>query len=298
MKSAPAGTGVLSGLLVKDAMSRHVSTLDRDAPIGRAIGRLIKHKLGALLIIDADRHAVGVVSKSDLVAAYYAHLPLDTPAWGVMFTEPMICGQDEPLDAALAVMRDAEIHRLYVTAQEGGPVVGVLAYTDVVGLLYRLCRHCERSRFDPPSGPGDDEALTVKEVMSPGVNASRDSDSLAEVMEGLSAGGLAAALIVGPDGRPRGVVSKTDLILAYRHGLPVSVPAGRVMSAPAQVCDLGEPLLAAVHRMIFPDVHRLFVRDPDRAEIVGVVSLSDVLRFRSGSCRACRSARIEIEPVA
>jgi len=297
MKSVPAGPGVLSGLVVKDAMSRHVYTVEHDAPLGRAIARLIKHKLGALLVVDADGRAVGVVSKSDLVTAYYAHLPLDTPAWGVMFTEPMLCGQDEPLDAALTVMRDAGIHRLYVMAEQGGPVVGVLAYTDVVGLLYRLCRHCDRSRFGPLSGPGDDEAVTVREVMSPGVSAHRASDSLAAVMEGLSASGLAAVLIVDPDGRPQGVLSQTDLILAYRHGLPVSSPAGEVMSTPVQVCDLDEPLLAAVHRMIFPDVHRLFVRDPDRREIVGVVALSDVLRFRAGSCRACQSARIEIEPL-
>ena len=47
--------------------------------------------------------------------------------------------------------------------------------------------------------------------------------------------------------------------------------------------------------MIFSEVHRLFVYREDPQNIVGVLSLSDAARLRSGSCHACVSSRIKID---
>jgi hypothetical protein len=44
--------------------------------------------------------------------------------------------------------------------------------------------------------------------------------------------------------------------------------------------------------MLLRDVQRIFVHGSDPAKIVGVLSLSDAARFRSGSCRACTSSRL------
>jgi CBS domain-containing protein len=288
-------TGVLSGKTVKDALRRQVGLLDRDATLEAAIGRLIKYKLGALLVTDASDQPVGVVSRSDLVLAYYAALPLNAPVWEIMFTQPEFCAEDASLAHALGRMRDAGIHRLYVTGPEGG-VVGVLSYTDVVGLLYRLCRACERSLFGRPGAPDGGEPVKVGEVMTAGVTTHHEGDTLSAIMEGLFQTGQGAVLIAGPGGEPVGVVSKSDLMLAFRHGRPADAPAEAVMSRPVMACGRREPLLDAIHRMIFPDVHRLFVFDEREGRVVGVVSLSDAVRFRSGSCRACHPARIEIAP--
>jgi hypothetical protein len=43
-------------------------------------------------------------------------------------------------------------------------------------------------------------------------------------------------------------------------------------------------------------VHRLFVFKGSPRTLVGVLSLSDVARFRSGTCRACLASRIKICP--
>lgn len=101
-------------------------------------------------------------------------------------------------------------------------------------------------------------------------------------------------LIQSPAGLPVGVVSKTDLILAYKHGLPAHVPAETIMNAPVQDCDQDEYLALAIQQMIFSDIHRLFVCKGDPGEIVGVLSLSDAARFRSGTCRACLVSRIAV----
>ncbi len=295
MTPSPEAAGVLSGKLVKDAMRRQVGLLDRDATLEAAIGRLIKYKLGALLVIDDHDQPVGVVSRSDLVLAYYAALPLSAPVWEIMFTQPEFCAEDATLACALGRMRDVRIHRLFVTGPDGD-VVGALSYNDVVGLLYRLCRACDRSLFGRPDAADKSEPLRVGEVMTPGVTTHPADDTLITIMDGLFQTGQGAVLIVGGNGEPIGVVSKSDLMLAFRHGRAADAPAESVMSAPVMVCGRREPLLDAIHRMIFPDVHRLFVYDHGAGRVVGVVSLSDAMRFWSGSCRACHPARIEVGP--
>jgi len=89
-----------------------------------------------------------------------------------------------------------------------------------------------------------------------------------------------------------GVISKTDLILAYKHRVPAEVTAVSVMTRGVQACDSDDILVNALRRMIFSDVSRLFVYKESPHQIVGVFSLSDAARFRSGTCRACVSSRI------
>ena len=136
--------------------------------------------------------------------------------------------------------------------------------------------------------------LTVQEVMTPGVESLSEDQSLLEVMAGLAATRLAAVLIRGADGRPVGVVSKTDLILAYKHGLSHETPAREIMSTPVRACRQEDFLERAIEDMIFGDIHRLFVTRGESQEIAGVLSLSDAARFRSGTCRACLVCRIEV----
>jgi len=47
--------------------------------------------------------------------------------------------------------------------------------------------------------------------------------------------------------------------------------------------------------MVMADIHRLFVHEDEPSNIVGVLSLSDAARVRSGSCYACVSSRIKVE---
>jgi CBS domain-containing protein len=111
-------------------------------------------------------------------------------------------------------------------------------------------------------------------------------------MEGLAAYRFGAVLLKNPDGSPAGVVSKTDLILAYKHGLPGSTRAREIMTCPVRACDGSAPVVEALKTMIYADVHRLFVYQETPENLVGVLSLSDVARFRSGTCRACLVSRI------
>ena len=291
VKSRP---NIMKDLTVKEAMRRLIINLTAAATLDQAIRYAIKYKVNAILITEASQAAVGVITKTDLMGAYYAGLPLDTPAASIMVGPPLFCHLDDSLDAALDQMRTHKIHRLYVREGAAPLAVGVLAYPDIVGLLYRYCHQCDRNLRRET---GDAEHLLadqvrLREVMTPGVFALGVNDSLLQVMEGLAAHKFGALLITGEDGAPAGVISKTDLIVAYRHQTPAEAPARTVMTPGVQACDDNDILVNALRRMIFADVSRLFVYRDTPRHIVGVFSLSDATRFRSGTCRACVSSRI------
>lgn len=285
----------MSRLKVREAMRRLVVNIEREASIEKVIRFAIKYKANAVLVTNEELEALGVVSKTELMGAYYAGFPLDAPLETVMAAPVLFCDADDSLEAALNVMRAHRVHRLYVSEATPGCAVGVLAYPDIVGLLYRYCRQCERSVVrSRSSGDADDFAdrFRVSEVMTPSVQAHGEDETLLEVMEGLSAHRLGAVLIRGRDGSPLGVVSKTDLVMAYMHGVPTETPARVIMSVPVLTCSRNEPLLGAVRTMILSDTHRLFVTEAPQQDVVGVLSLSDAARVRSGSCRACIPSRI------
>jgi CBS domain-containing protein len=284
----------MKDLTVKEAMRRLTINLAPEASLEVAISYAIKYKVNAILITDANREALGVVTKTDLMGAYYAGLPLDTPAASIMVGPPRFCHLEESLDAALDQMRTHKIHRLYVRDEAPRQAVGVLAYPDIVGLLYRYCHQCEKNlrRHQADSEHLLADRVQLREVMTPGVFSRGADDSLIQVMEGLAAQKFAALLITGADGEPVGVISKTDLIVAYKHRIPADAPARTVMTGRVEACDYQDILVNALRRMIFSDVSRLFVYRESPRHIVGVVSLSDAARFRSGTCRACVSSRI------
>jgi signal-transduction protein with cAMP-binding, CBS, and nucleotidyltransferase domain len=176
-------------------------------------------------------------------------------------------------------------------------VAGVIAYPDIAGILYQYCHECKYSRLrrtDPESG---DPLLRfrVKDVMTgPAWSCGADAP-LTALMEGLSEHRMGAALVTDAKGAPAGVVSKTDLVLAYRHGRDPGSPARAIMTAPVRSCGEAEFLESAIRTLIFSQIHRIFVFRDDPTRITGVLSLSDAARIRSGSCHACVSSRITVD---
>ncbi len=114
-------------------------------PFRQAIRQTIKYKLNAVLIIDQNEEAIGVVSKTNILGAYYAGLPITMPLDAIMAAPAITCRLTDSLDSALDTMRGARVQRLYVVGDEPSRVVGALAYPDILGMLYRYCHQCERS---------------------------------------------------------------------------------------------------------------------------------------------------------
>jgi CBS domain-containing protein len=152
------------------------------------------------------------------------------------------------------------------------------------------------------SRAGADLTLGVKtalEMMTPHVVSIRADATVEEAAALLTDKGVTAVPVLGADGRPVGVLSRTDVVAhdCEAEVIPADAgdrpaPAGeRVLAAekagPARVGDImtqfvfavapTAPAAVVVDAMLSLAVHRLFVTDPQGA-IIGVISTTDVLR--------------------
>jgi len=281
---------MLSKLKVGEVMRRLAVTVSADTSIEQVIRSCIKNKIHSLLTMDEKLEPLGVISKTDLVCAYYAGIPVNSCVRCIMQCPPIFCGAEDNLEHALNIMREKNIHRVYVRNDEAGWEAGVLAYPDIVGLLYRYCRQCDRNILVRHSYAN---LLRVREIMTRTVWRLDKSATLLNVMEAISAHRFGAVLIT-EKGIPAGVISKTDLILAYKHGVSTSDCAECIMKSPVKTCSQDDELSQAIRNMVHYDISRFFVFSDNPANIIGVLSLSDAARARSGSCRACIPCRIEV----
>lgn len=286
----------LSAIVVSRAMRRQINCLASTTTVSNSINTLIKYKVNGLLVMDGGGQPVGVVSKTDITGAYYADLPLDSPLEYIMSSPPLFCRPDDPLEKALEQMRDSSVYRLYVKDTDNG-VVGTLAYPDIVGMLYQYCCECEYSHFREQKGmvTGVVKRGHVRDCMTHEVKSVGEADTLMQVMEELSMYRMGAILVNDECCNPVGVISKTDLILAYKHQVDPQAVAGSIMTVPVRSCMADDLLEDAIRTMIFTDVHRLFVKAPQADTLIGVFSLTDAARNRSGSCHACISSRITLK---
>lgn len=294
-----AKKSILSDVTVRDAMRIQITALPADSSINAGIRILIKYKINAFLVTNEYGEPLGVVSKTDIMGAYYAGLPPEFPVSHIMVSPPLFCGPGDSLESALDTMRMQRVYRLYVLDEANHRVLGTLAYPDIVGLLYGYCRSCDRSVMNrrkalPESVEGS--RIRVKEVMTSSVVWFYDTDNLIQIMEGLSEHRCSAVLIRNAQDIPISVISKTDLILAYRRGIASEVPASDILvSSRVHSCQDESFLEDAIRKMIVTDLQRLFVWSEAPENIIGVISLSDAARIRSGSCHACISSRIRVE---
>lgn len=282
-----------SELLVADIMRRDLTILTRTDCIAAAIRGFIKQKIDAVLVVGDGGIPAGVITKTEMMGAYYAMLAVDTPLSDIMGAPVIRCSPSDSLESALITMQNHRIHRVYATDHDAGPACGSLSYTDVVGALYRYCCNCDFSLQNRQLSAEDARPrLLVSDVMTRSITTARDTDIIIEIIDQLGSYHLGALPIVDHHGHPAGVISKTDLTLAYHRGLELTETAERVMSKPVMCCDEKNLLEDAIRRMIFAEIGRLFVTDGENGRITGVLSLSDAARARSGSCEACSSSRI------
>ncbi len=286
---------VLSGMRVKEAMRRQMVSLDGTTSISTGIGRLIKFKVDALLVMDSQGRPAGIVSKTDMAGAYYAEMTADTTLEAIMAGPLLTCFIDDGLEHALDIMVSSGVHQLFVVGAETRRFEGMLNYGDILGLVFQTCRSCRKNRMRQFAAGDDDNQPTetpVSDVMTSSVITCKVTDDLYQVMESLTAHRMSAVLVMGDGGRPAGVISKTNLVVAWHRGIAPDAKAAAVMSKPVISCDRNEPINQALARMLLGDMGRIFVHDGGPEAIVGVLSLSDAANHRSGTCRACISSRM------
>lgn len=115
---------------------RDVDLVDPDATARAAAQRMASRNVGSLLVVDASRHVLGVVTDRDLALRVVAQGrdPHLTPVAEVMTPHPDTVGEQIAVEDALAVMRSRGVRRLPVVHPDG-TLAGVVSVDDVLVLL-------------------------------------------------------------------------------------------------------------------------------------------------------------------
>ena len=115
---------------------REVELADPDEAVQLAARRMHDHNVGTLVVCDASRRPVGMLTDRDLAVRVVAESrdPGQTAVGEVMTRNPHIVQEDTPIEMALKSMRAGPCRRLPVV-DSNGSLVGLVSLDDVLSLL-------------------------------------------------------------------------------------------------------------------------------------------------------------------
>jgi CBS domain-containing protein len=116
-----------------------VITCRSDTPAGEVADTLQAHDISALVVVDEEGYAVGVISRTDLVNATFVQPYLKhwrgLAARHLMSSPVVSVRADTSVEDAMRLIHDRKIHRVVVTEPEENRErpIGILSVTDLVG---------------------------------------------------------------------------------------------------------------------------------------------------------------------
>jgi CBS domain-containing protein len=124
---------------------RHVVTSSPDAPLRQIAAELMRHGIGALVIIDNGGEVVGLISERDLVAAIATGgaAALDEPVAEHMQVNPAPAHENDTVDSTMQTMTLERRRHLPVLRE--GRLAGLVSIGDVVKYRIRVIEEEHRS---------------------------------------------------------------------------------------------------------------------------------------------------------
>jgi chloride channel protein, CIC family len=124
---------VLRSVDVAEVMTRDVTTMRADLRLAEAVDEFRRGGHGAYPVVDADGRCVGIISRSDLLAA---DLPDDAPLSDIAHRDVVTADASEPVISALERMLEERVEHLPVL-DSGRHVIGICTRTDVLSARQR-----------------------------------------------------------------------------------------------------------------------------------------------------------------
>lgn len=124
---------------------RQVHQAEPGEKVSAAAARMRQHNVGTLLVLDAERKPVGIVTDRDLALRVLGEGrdPARTRVADVMTGHPSTLHLETPLDAALSAMQRLGVRRMPVVGARG-VVAGMVSVDDLLAALVPqltdLCR--------------------------------------------------------------------------------------------------------------------------------------------------------------
>ncbi|GAA1985422.1 CBS domain-containing protein [Catenulispora subtropica] len=115
---------------VRDAMTTPVLAVAPETPVEDVAHVLTEHKVGAVPVVDAGRHVVGVIAESDVVL----RAATATAAAQLMTVPPIVVEADAPLHKARRALAAHGIGRLPVVDRRRR-LIGIISRRDLLAAL-------------------------------------------------------------------------------------------------------------------------------------------------------------------
>ena len=111
---------------------REVVTIEPNATLTAAVALLAEKRIGALMILGADRRVVGILSERDIVRALAERGAgvLEEPVSRTMTRKVSTCTESETVSNIMERMTDGKFRHVPVVDQ--GQLVGIVSIGDVV----------------------------------------------------------------------------------------------------------------------------------------------------------------------
>ena len=254
--------------LVRDRMRRGLITCPLATSLGGVAALLTENRVHAVIVVDGDGKAVGLLSDFDLLAGEWLSADPESLATmrkmtaGELMSSPInTIDVGELVAAAAAHMRRQGVHRLVVT--ESGDPVGVISMSDLVAHL----------AAQEPLG-----RATVGDVMSHVMLVCRPETPAFDLARGLTDSRFRSVLVLNDAGRLIGLISGWDL-LACIDGDDCAGKTAVDLMHPVFKIRRQASLHEAASEMVRHHRHRLVVVDSDEDEAppVGVISSYDIV---------------------
>lgn len=127
---------------------REVVTIDLSAKLGEAARLLAEKRIGAALILGADRRIAGIISERDVVRALAEDgaAALDLPVSRTMTRRVETCSEGEAVSSIMERMTAGKFRHLPVVDQ--GRLAGIISIGDVVKHRVHEMEHESRAMRD------------------------------------------------------------------------------------------------------------------------------------------------------
>lgn len=118
--------------ILEEKGSPDVVTIDPDRTIQEAIGRLVEHNIGSLVVVDENGELAGIITERDIlrVCADGGDRLATTRVADIMTRDLIVGDADDSIDYVMGVMTQNRIRHLPVVGRRG--LKGMVSIGDVV----------------------------------------------------------------------------------------------------------------------------------------------------------------------
>ncbi len=108
--------------------------------LDKAVSLMMEHRIGSLVVTEADGSLVGILSERDLLNILHQKHAMWSPvtAADAMTPEPYVCDPDNTLEEVMNIMVEYNIRHLPVVYK--GKLEGMLSITDIVEELLKKAK--------------------------------------------------------------------------------------------------------------------------------------------------------------